>query len=195
MPVIDALNGYYSDVIIGTMGSQITSLTIVYSTVYSGADQTKHQSSASQAFARGILRWHVNSPHKGPVTRKMFPFGDVIMIIRIQTFVLTHWARVTHICVSKLTIIGLDNGLSPGRHQAITENNAGILLIRTIGTNFSEILIEIDTFSLTKNALEMSSAKWQQICLGLNVLIVWHFSKNVYGLVSDIRIAHTKGIN
>ena len=63
----------------GTMASQITSLTIVYSTVYSGADQRKHQSSASLAFVRGIHRRPVNSPHKGPVTRKMFPFDDVIM--------------------------------------------------------------------------------------------------------------------
>ena len=63
----------------GTMASQITSLTIVYSTVYSGADQRKHQSSASLAFVRGIHRWPVNSPHKWPVTRKMFPFDDVIM--------------------------------------------------------------------------------------------------------------------
>ena len=62
-----------------TMASQITSLTIVYSTVYSGADQRKHQSSASLAFVRGIHRGSVNSPHKWPVTRKMFPFDDVIM--------------------------------------------------------------------------------------------------------------------
>ena len=61
------------------MASQITSLTIVYSTVYSGADQRKHQRSASLAFVRGIHRSPVNSPHKGPVTRKMFPFDDVIM--------------------------------------------------------------------------------------------------------------------
>ena len=63
------------------MASQITSLTIVYSTVYSGADERKHQSSASLAFVRGIHRWPVNSPHKGPVTRKMFPFDDVIMTL------------------------------------------------------------------------------------------------------------------
>ena len=61
------------------MVSQITSRTIVCSTVYSVADQRKHQSSASLAFVRGIHRWPVNSPHKGPVTRKMFPFDDVIM--------------------------------------------------------------------------------------------------------------------
>ena len=63
----------------GTMTSQITSLMIVYSTVYSGADQRKHQISASLVFVREITRWPVNSPHKGPVTRKMFPFDDVIM--------------------------------------------------------------------------------------------------------------------
>ena len=70
---------HYSEVIMGPIASQITSLTIVYSTVYSDADQRKHQSSASLAFVRGIHRWPVNSPHKGPVTRKMFPFDDVIM--------------------------------------------------------------------------------------------------------------------
>ena len=71
---------HYNDVIMIPAASQITSLTIVYSSVYSGAGQRKHQSSASLAFVRGIHRWPVNSPHKGPVTRKMFPFDDVIMI-------------------------------------------------------------------------------------------------------------------
>ena len=71
--------GHYNDVIMGAMASQITSLTIVCSIFCSGTDQRKHQSSASLAFVRGIHRWPVNSPHKGPVTRKMFPFDDVIM--------------------------------------------------------------------------------------------------------------------
>ena len=70
----------------GTMAFQITSLTIVYSTVSSGAEQRKHQSSASLAFVRGIHRWPVNSPHKCPVTRKMFPFNDVFMISRNANF-------------------------------------------------------------------------------------------------------------
>ena len=70
---------HYNDVIMGTITSQITSLTIVYSTVYSDADQRKRQSSASLAFVWGIHRGPVNSPHKCPVTRKMFPFDDVIM--------------------------------------------------------------------------------------------------------------------
>ena len=72
---------HYGDYIMGAIASQITSLTIVNSTVYSGADQSKHQSSASLAFVWGIHRGPVNSPHKWPVTRKMFPFDDVIMII------------------------------------------------------------------------------------------------------------------
>ena len=73
------LRDHYDDVIMTTLASQITSLTVVYSIVYSGVDQRKHQSSASLAFVRGIHRGPVNSPHKWPVTRKMFPFDDVIM--------------------------------------------------------------------------------------------------------------------
>ena len=94
---------------------------------------------------------------------------------------LTHWGRVTHICVSKQTIIGSDNSLSPGRRQAIIWTNAGILLIGPMGTNFSEILIEIHTFSFKKMRLKISSGKWRPCCLGLNVLILFcwrgnHFS-------------------
>ena len=70
---------HYNNVIMSAMASQITSVAIVYSTVYSSADQRKHQSAASLAFVWGIHRWPVNSPHKEPVTRKMFPFDDVIM--------------------------------------------------------------------------------------------------------------------
>ena len=75
-----------------------------------------------------------------------------------------------HICVGKLTIIGSDNGLPPGRRQAIIWTNAGILLIGLLGTNFNEILIEIDTLSFKKMYLKMSSGKWLPFCLGLNVL-------------------------
>ena len=84
---------------------------------------------------------------------------------------LTHWGRVTHICVGKTTIIGSDNGLSPGRRQAIIWKTAEILLIGRIGTDFSEILSEIYTLSFKKMHLKMSSAKWRPFCLGLNVLI------------------------
>ena len=83
---------------------------------------------------------------------------------------LTHWGRVTLICVVKLTIIGSDNGLSPGRRQAIIWTNAGMMLIGPLGTNFIEISIGIQTFSFKKMHLKMSSAKWRPFCLGLNVL-------------------------
>ena len=77
---------HYNDVIMGTVASKITSLTIVYSTVYSDADQRKYQSSASLAFVRGTHRRPVNSPHKWPVTRKMFPFDGVIMFADTTPF-------------------------------------------------------------------------------------------------------------
>ena len=82
----------------------------------------------------------------------------------------THWGRVTHIWVGKQTIIGSDNGLAPGRRQAIFWTNDGILLIRSLGTNFSEILSKNHTFSFKKMLLKMLSAKWRPSWLGLNVL-------------------------
>ena len=75
-----------------------------------------------------------------------------------------------HVCVSNQTIIGSYNGLSPGRRQAIIWTNDGILLIGTLGTNFSDIWIEILTFSFKKMRLKVSSAKWRPFCLGHNVL-------------------------
>ena len=74
-------------------------------------------------------------------------------------FILTHWGRVTHICVSNQTIIGSDNGLVPGGCQSIIWTNAGRLLIRPLGTNVNEVLIEILTFSFVKMCLKVSSAK------------------------------------
>ena len=77
---------------------------------------------------------------------------------------------MTHICVSEIIIIGSDNGLSPGRRQAIIWTNAGILLIGPLGIHFSEILIEFNTVSFNKMHLKMSSTKWRLFRLGLNVL-------------------------
>ena len=87
-----------------------------------------------------------------------------------ETGDLTHWGRVTHICVGNLTIIDSDNGLSPGRRQAVIWTSAGIVLIRSIVTNFSEILSDIQTFLFKKSNLKISSGKWRPFCLGLNVL-------------------------
>ena len=95
----------------------------------------------------------------------------------VKSCVLTHWGRVTHICVSDVTIIGSDNGFSPGRHQAIILTNAKLLLNGSLGTHFSEILIEILSFSFKKMCLKVSPAKWRSCCLSLNVLTsipVWH---------------------
>ena len=108
------------------------------------------------------------------ISYQAFSWFWVIQLIHIYGIVLghlTHWGRVTHICVGELTIIGSDNGLSPGRRQAIIWTNAGLLLIGPIETNFSEILIEILAFSFKKMRLKVSSAKRRSLCLGLNVKI------------------------
>ena len=83
---------------------------------------------------------------------------------------LTHWGWVTHICVNNIASIDSDNGVSPSRRQAIIWSNAGILLIGPLGTNFSQILIEIHKFSLKKMLSQMSSGKWRQFCFRFSVL-------------------------
>ena len=123
--------------------------------------ERKHVSIANIAPAVGSRRWGA----------RLAPF-QVEVPYMSRTDPLTYWGRVTHICVSNLTIIGSDNGLSPGPRQAIIWNNAGILLIGPLGTNFNEISIEIHTFSFKKMHFKMSSAKWRPFCLGLNVLRV-----------------------
>ena len=91
-----------------------------------------------------------------------------------KQYKVSHWVRATHIWVGKLTTIGSDNGLSPGRRQAIIWTIAEILLIGPLGTYFSEIVIGIGTFSFKKMLSKMSSAKWCPSCLGLNVLSHHH---------------------
>ena len=110
------------------------------------------------SFDIGLLFRHVN-----PSRLSFMPWKSVQVG-------LTHWGRVTHICVNKLTILDSDNGLSPDRRQAIIWTNAGLLLIGPLGTNFSEILIEILRFSFKKMRVKVSSAKRRPFCLGLNVL-------------------------
>ena len=113
---------------------------------------------------------HEPDPH---VRSQHFIMDKCIHSIRVSsslTHALTHWGRVTHICVSRLTITGSDNVLSPGRREAIIWTNAGILLNGPLGTNFRENWIEILTFPFTKMRLKVSSAKWRPFCLGLNML-------------------------
>ena len=102
--------------------------------------------------------------------REFFSHWSSLGYMALCNQLLTHWGRVTHIYVGNLTIIGSDNGLSPGRRQAIIWTNAGILLIGPLGINFIDILIEINTVSFNKMHLKMSSAKWRLFRLGLNVL-------------------------
>ena len=98
-----------------------------------------------------------------------------------QQRILTHWGRATHICVGNLTIIGSDNGLPPGRRQAIIWTNAGILSIGPFETNFNEIFIGIQTFSVKKMHFKMSSAKWRPFSLDLNVLTYMYPPLCIYG--------------
>ena len=97
--------------------------------------------------------------------------------VSLSTILLTQWGRVKHICVGKLTIIGSDNGLTPGCYQAINWTNAGKLSIGAPGTNFSEISIGIQTFPFKKMHLKMSFAKWRPFCHCLHVLTSKTFVK------------------
>ena len=112
--------------------------------------------------------------------------------MRLWDLSLTQWGQVTHICVSKLTIIGSDNGLSPGRRQAIIWTNAGILLIGPLGTNCSEILIAIETISFKQKHLKMSFGKWRTFYLGLNVLRCVPDGYLILHKVPAILIDHTQ---
>ena len=116
-------------------------------------------------YTRPLYNGIVYQPVSMAIIHKLFrPLNPTIRV--------THWGRVMHICVNKLTTIGSDNGLSPAWGQAIIWTNAGILLIRPLGTNFSEILVEILIFSFKKMRLKVLSAKRRPFCLGLNEVIV-----------------------
>ena len=106
---------------------------------------------------------------------------------------LTHWGWVTNICVSRLTIIGSHNGLSPGQRQAIIWTNARILLIRSLGTNFDEMLTKILTFSFMKMHLKVSSAKWRPFLSRpqcVNEWVVFHTSVGSLPLINLSVINH-----
>ena len=128
---IDTLHFIHNrDVIMGAVASQITSLIIVYSTVYSDADQSKHQSTASLAFVRGIHWGPMNSPHKWPVTRKMFPFDDVIMVNSVfvapdgdRNKVTTTLQTIFSNAISWLKIFSIDTTFSEVSSQGSNGDN------------------------------------------------------------------------
>ena len=168
------------------MAFRITSLLIVYSAVYSGADQGKHQSSTSLAFVRGIHRWPVNSLHKRPVTRKMFPFDDVIMchMVLLGRRHLSEWPMrywQTWHCFNSLTPSDaymfqqsmslllrwyFVACLAPSHHQ----HQCRLIVNRTIGHKLQWNVKEIQQFSLKAMHLKTSSAKCWPFCLGLYML-------------------------
>ena len=116
---------------------------------------------------------------------------SILLLCRNQFAALTHWGRVTHICVGELTIIVSHNGLSPGRRQAIIWTNAGILLIGTLVTHLIQILIGILTFSFTKMSLKVSSGKWRPFCLGLNEPMVnYSISDTTIEVACEVEIRH-----
>ena len=145
---------YYSDVIMSAMASQITGVLIVCSTVCSGADQRKHQSSASLAFMTGIRRWPVDSPHKGPVTRKMIPFDDVIMkmiyITSIRESNIKHlqrdyfWSEIVNGNIAYLDIIQASDTIC---HQFLRMYNSTAKRVCT----FSGLLIMCYYFQVYSN--------------------------------------------
>ena len=121
-----------------------------------------------------MISWVVHYPNHqddGLVAALVAINKTILLLSMGHNTYLTHWGRVTHICVGKLTIIGSDNALSPGRRQAIIWTNAGLLSIGPLRTYFSENLIKIQQFSLKKMHVKMSSAKCRPSCLGLNVLM------------------------
>ena len=136
------------------------------------------------------LTWIYLNPSVESVVWNCGSIPNFSCVIPNASMLLTHWSRVAHICVSKHTIIGSDNGLAPGRRQTIICTNDGILLIEPLGTNFSAILIGIQTFSFNKMHLKMSSAKWRPFCLGPNVLIgdldtIYHYFVTIPPLLCD----------
>ena len=179
--VVEWFSVHFTDVIMSAMAFQITSLTIVYSTVYLGADKRKHQSSTSLAFVRGIHRWPLNSPHKGAATRKMVPFDDVIMefysgFSRVKVFCESdqfwmHGSTDRKHCLPILTTIGV--GCHMYRHisPTFTHKCAGIIW-NTVGLS-----IEVNFLSSAKVRILLvntnCSSRSSDWLLGCWVYLVW----------------------
>ena len=191
-----------SDIIMSVMASKITSVLAVNSTVCSDADKRKYQSSASLAVVRGIHRWPVNSPHKGPVTRKMFPFDDAIMDITRFNIIwyYIHWTYRWSIAENLNWQIGTSShvlkdevcDVHPEHWEGWPqESNSDILVNIGLGNGLAPIWHQAITWTNAdllscallpskfsdiwiniKMHLKMSSAKYRPCCSGLNILRV-----------------------
>ena len=154
---------HYSDVIMSAIAYQITSLTIVYSTIYSGTDQRKHQSSASQAFERGIYRWTVNSSHKGPVTRKMFPFlmtsswHSAFFAVRRRS---RQWQTTSRLSVIQETpwdSCGVVAVMTKWIENPVLPRNGNVFILI-----FSSLVaLEVGKMTTSRAASAENSSKWQ----------------------------------
>ena len=146
------------------MASQINSLTIVYLTVYSGTDQRKHRSSASLAFVRGTHRSPVNSTHKGPVTRKMFPFDDVIMVVRSWGCCNIKYLFETDLKPKSREILFPYNSFSsyPIRSFRRTQQYPCRALCRTWKSNGSDVIDKRYNVGFKFNSLWPSDTIWRQ---------------------------------
>ena len=172
---IHATQIHYCDVI-------ITSLTIVFSTVYSGADHKKHQSSASLAFVRGIHRWPVNSPHKWPVTWKMFPFDDVIVVNHpcdMATVTVSSGWVITHPC--ELQIIFMSHGWVTSLYDISAHSGYVIRmyyhLVRT------RVWCNVD----------ITSHVWENIYMWwtVNTTLVYQMTSRDHQITSDVTVCST----
>ena len=124
-------------------------------------------------------------------SRLMYDFVRKVPLPNMKSN-LNHWRQVTHICVSKLIIVGSDNGLSSGRRQAIIWAKAGMLSVGTLGTNFSEILIEIHTFSFRKMHLKLSSARWRRYSVCNHYfLFSWYWKNGITNGTDEIGLVTT----
>ena len=158
MPVSKALSWHYNDVIMSAMVSQITGASIVYSTVCSGADQRNYQGCASLAFVRGIHRWPVNSLHKGPLTRKMFPFEDVIMTTNCRS-----WSTNVRIPLASTTKI---------RMARVTSSFEMVVPQMNVIHEIGDVTTECDNFVFpksskrTRNKLKRNSNQSAMVFMG-----------------------------
>ena len=155
------------------MASQINSLTIFYPTVYSGADQGKYQSSASPAFVRRIHRWSVNSPHKGPVTRKMFPFDDVIIWMSVNYIAknddwLLQWRRISRCLKSPVAILFVQ--------QIVWFNNKGSIKPPHYWPFMREAIGEQLIPTQRSSCMESVYISWRHhYVLSLIVYLLWNY--------------------
>ena len=168
---------HYNDVIMDAMTSQITSPTVVYSPAYSGTDQRKYKSPASLAFVRGIHRWPVNSLHKWPVTRKMFPFDDVIMR-RQDAYVRSHFNAIVKMNYTLLSCQLLSLKISYGFSTQASDWTLGVLAndsnVKQLGFYHGVFFM---TFRLHDTVRSLRNPETTYFAIGKKCITKWFVNK------------------